>query len=161
MARAAPPIFEVSPNVGKERVLKVQPGHSISQLQHSRSESSSMVPNQQHRTDPLIPREMGLLSGHASAKGLKGVVPFEHFRPDMASVPVPTDEGYNSERSQPLPPNKLGPPGVQVTLEEAPSISSARAPSDVRDGPNKLPGKKYPIFSSPPINLLVAARTER
>lgn len=142
MAHAAPPTFKVSSNIGKERGSQPQHGHSISQPQHSQSESGGIVPNQQHRTDPLITRETGLSSpGHAATVG---VPPFQPFRPVIAYVPVHTDEVNNPERSPPLPPYEPGPPTVPVTQEGAPSRSGAKIPSDARDEPKKLPGKMYP-----------------
>jgi hypothetical protein len=146
MAHAAPPILKVSSNIGKERGSQAQNGHSISQPQLSRTESSGTVPNQQHRTDPLITRGMGLpSSGHAATMGVPS---FPHFRPVIAYVPVHPDEVYNPDRSPPLPPYEL-----PVTQEGAPSRSGTRIPGDVRDEPKKLPGKKYLVFSLPPLKL--------
>lgn len=155
IARAAPPIFQVSSNTGKERGSQSQLGHSISQAQHPRSESSGMVPNQQYRTDPLMVRETGLPSSeHAAAIA---VPPFPHFRPVIAYIPVHPDEISNPERSPPPPayqPSLSPAPGVPVAQEGTASRSGARIPSSVHDEPKKLPGKNYPIFSSALLNSL-------
>jgi len=153
IARAAPPISKVSSNIGKERGSQAQLRHPISQGQHSRSESSGIVPNQQHRTDPLITRETGLPSSeYATAIGAPS---FPHFRAVVAYVPVHPDEISNPERSPPPPPYVS--PGVPVAQEGVPSRSGARMPTEVRDEPKKLPGKKYPIFSSPPFISLASS----
>jgi hypothetical protein len=128
----------VSSNIGKERG---------SQPQHPQTESSSTVPNQQHCTDPLITRETGQQSlGY-------GLPSFPHLRPVIAYVPVQPGEVYNSERSPHLPQYEPGPPGVPVTRDGTASRSDGRIPSGVHDEPKKLPGKEYPVFSSPPLNL--------
>ena len=152
IAYTAPSIIKVSSNTGKERVSQAQSGHSISQPQHSQSESSRILPNQQHRTDPSITRETGLPSWeHAAAIGAPS---FPHFRPVIAYIPVHPDEIHDPDRSPPLPPYEPESLEVPVAQEGALSRSGARIPGEARDEPRKLPGEKSPIFSSLPLNLL-------
>jgi hypothetical protein len=151
IAHAPPSIINLSSNIEKDRVSQAQHGRSISQPQHSQSESSRILPNQQHRTDPSITRETGLPSEYPAAIGAPS---FTHFRPVLAYVPVHPDEIYDPERSPPLPPYESGPLGVPVAQEGAPSRSGTRIPGEARDEPKKLPGKKNPISSSPPLNVL-------
>ena len=156
IVRAAPPIFKVSSNIGKERGPQAQPGHSILQPERSQGESSGIVPNHQHRTEPSITRETGQLSSdHAAAIGLPS---FPHFRPVIAYIPVHPDEISNPERSPPLPSYESSlSPGVPIAQEAAPSRSGARTSSEVRDGPKKLPGKRHSIIPSPLLNSLASS----
>ena len=154
IVRAAPPIFKVSSNIGKERGSQVQPGYSISQPERSRGESSGIVPNHQHRTDPLITRETGQPSSeHAAAIGLPS---FPHFRPVIAYIPVQPDEISNPERSPPLPPYESS-PSTGLPIPRAAAPSGTRTSTEVRDGPKKLPGKRHSILCSSLLNSLTSS----
>ena len=140
IAHAAPSIIKVSSNMGKELGSQAQAGQPISRPQHSQRESGGIVPNQQHRTDPLITRQAEIPSSEHAAT--IEAASFPHLRQVIAYVPVYPGEVYNPEHAPPPPLYQPSlSPRVPVAQEGAPSRSGARIPGEVHDEPKKLSGK--------------------
>ena len=164
-----------SSNMREERKTEARSGH-ISQLQHSQRESEGVVPpNGQHR---LAQTEI-TSSGQATATALP---PSLHISRGVGSIVIPipsaslpnivdsitrqaaggSQTGFQYEHRPDPEPSSPPPPYKQ---REAPSVTSvqegsrsrAGVPTEPRDEPKKLPGKKYPIFSSPPLNSLASS----
>jgi len=161
----------------EERKTEAQSGHSISQLQHSQRESEGVVPpNGQHR---LAQTEI-TSSGQATATT---VSPSLHVSTGtgVLVIPIPSanlqnvvdsitgqaggvnrtgvryGHGPNPEPPSPPPPyEQREAPSVTSVVQEG-SRPRAGVPTETRDEPKKLPGKKYPIFSSPSLNSLASS----
>jgi len=169
-ASTAPSMVKASFNMKEERRTEAQSGHSFSQLQYSQRDSGGMVPpNEPHRPETLTTRQTEIHpSGQATATG---ELPSIYFPPGtgflLTAIP-PGDRvrqaaginqtgfqrghGPNSEHLSPPPPytQKEAPSATSVAQEG--SRPQAGVPTEVRDEPNKSSGKKYPIFSSPPLS---------
>jgi len=162
----------------EERKTEAQSGHSISQLQHSQRESEGVAPpNEQHR---LAQTEI-TSSGQATATTLS---PSLHVSTGTGTgvlvIPIPpanlqnvvnsitgqaagvnqagVQYGHrpNPEPPSPPPPYKRRETPLVTSVQEG-SRPRAGVPAEPHDEPKKLPGKKYPIFSSPPLNSLVSS----
>ena len=176
-ASMAPSMVKASSNMKEERRTEAQSGHSFSQPQYSQRDSGGMVPpNEPHRPEPLTTSQTEIPpSGQATATG---VLPSMYFPPGTGFLltPIPPGDpadsmrqavginqtgfqhghGPNPEHASPPPPYEQGEDPSVISVQEG-SRPRARVPMEPRDGAKKLPGKKYPIFSSPPLNSLASS----
>lgn len=173
-ARTAPPMAKVSSNMKEKRGTQAQSGQTISQLHHSLGENGGMVPpNDQDHLDPLTGQTEMPSSGQPTATGVHVsidvplgmavvVAPIAQGDPpifaDNIKRPAPgvNQEGFQHghgpkpEPASPPPPYEQGKmPSATPVVQEG-SRPQAGFPTEASDAPKKLPGNKYPIFSSPP-----------
>ena len=172
---------KVSSNMKEKRGTQAQSGHTISQLQHPQGENGGVVPpNDRDRLDPLTRQTEMPSPGQPTATGVHVSIDVPIGMAVVVAPIVPGDPpifadnirrpapGVNQAGFQhghvpkPEPPSPPPPYERREAPSAAPVVQEGSrprtgVPTEARDEPKKLPGKKYSIFSSTSLSSLASS----